>query len=352
LQDRIELIGERRDLDSLATAWDALADRAGHPFARHAWLCAWLDAFAPGRDLAVFTAWRGDWLAGVLPTIADGGLLAAPTNAHTPWFSTLGDAQAIGALGDALARSPASHVVLGELALDDPTVDVLRDALDARRPLTWIEPRRHAPVVEPQESRRVGSLSGRRTKELRRLARRLEHDVGARVESLAQPVELEQELEQALAVEASGWKGRRGTAILDDDPTDRFYREMARAFHARGELRFSRITARERLVAFDLCLVSHGRVWIPKGSIDEEFGRFSPGRVLLLAEIEAAFASGLDGVELLGDAEPYKLPFATRVRPHGALHGARLRPLPLARIAYRRAAYPLLRKAAQRLRSR
>jgi len=186
---------------------------------------------------------------------------------------------------------------------------------------------------------------------VRRLERRLA-ELGAVVTPLARPVDVDADIDRALALEASGWKGRRGTAIANDPATERFYRSVARAFANRDELRLSSVTLEGELVAFDLCLVANGRLWIPKGSIDERHRRLSPGIVLLVAEIEAALENGASGVELLGDADAYKLPFATRTRRHGTAHGARLRPAPVLRVAYRRALRPRLRDVARTLRRR
>jgi CelD/BcsL family acetyltransferase involved in cellulose biosynthesis len=183
---------------------------------------------------------------------------------------------------------------------------------------------------------------------VRRLGRRLQ-ELGAIVAPLERPTDVDADVERTLTLEASGWKGRRGTAILNDPVTAQFYRDVARTFAKRDELRLSTISLEGELVAFDLCIVANGRLWIPKGGIDEQHRRLSPGIVLLVAEIEAALDDGASGVELLGDADAYKLPFATRTRRHGTLHGARLRPLPVARLAYRRAVRPRLRRAAKAL---
>jgi CelD/BcsL family acetyltransferase involved in cellulose biosynthesis len=97
------------------------------------------------------------------------------------------------------------------------------------------------------------------------------------------------------------------------------------------------------LIAGELCVVSGGRAWIPKGAYDERFARYSPGRILLLAEIEAAFNSPLEAVELLGDADQYKLAFATVQRRLCTAHSFGWRAVPLARIGYRRRIRPRLR---------
>ena len=348
--ERIESLEGFRELEA---GWDLLAADVGHPFASHAWTDAWLTAFAADSPLAVYTAWDGDRLAAAIPLVDRGAVVTAAANAHTPWFSPLGGPEPLAVAADAVARSAASHIVLPELALDDGATAVLTDALDRDRVVVWVEATRSAPVIDrtsvPDEY--ASHLSRDRRREVRRLERRLA-ELGAVVTPLARPVDVDADIDRALALEASGWKGRRGTAIANDPATERFYRSVARAFANRDELRLSSVTLEGELVAFDLCLVANGRLWIPKGSIDERHRRLSPGIVLLVAEIEAALENGASGVELLGDADAYKLPFATRTRRHGTAHGARLRPAPVLRVAYRRALRPRLRDVARTLRRR
>ena len=347
--ERVESLEGFRELQS---GWETLAQDVGHPFASHTWIDAWLSAFAAETQMAVYTAWDGDRLAAAIPLVRRGAVLAAAANAHTPWFSPLGDAEPLGLVAEAVARSAASHVVLPELALDDESTAVLADALRGRA-VVWLETARSAPVIDraslPDEY--ASHLSRGRRREVRRLGRRLE-ELGATVAPLERPTDLDAHVDRALTLEAAGWKGRRGTAMLSDPATERFYRDVVRAFAKRDELRFSTVSLDGELVAFDLCLVANGRLWIPKGSIDERHRRLSPGIVLLLAEIEAALDDGATGIELLGDADAYKLSFATRTRRHGIVHGARLRPAPLLRVAYRRTLRPRLRGVVRALRRR
>src|SRR5690242_18622480 len=77
--------------DGLAVEWEALADRCGaSPFARPDWIGAWSRAFAPGA-LEVRVVRRGGRLAGVLPLVRRGHGMAAPTNAHTPYFGPVAE---------------------------------------------------------------------------------------------------------------------------------------------------------------------------------------------------------------------------------------------------------------------
>ena len=349
----VERVESLEGFRELAEGWDVLARVAGHPFASHAWIDAWLSAFAADTPLAVYTAWEGDRLAAAIPLVRRGAMLAAAANAHTPWFSPLGEPEPLGRVAEAVAASAASHVVLPELALGEEATTVVTEALRRGRAVVWVDASRSAPVIDRESlpAEYAAHLSRDRRRDVRRLGRRLE-ELGAMVAPLERPTDVDADVERALTLEASGWKGRRGTAILNDPATARFYRDVARAFAKRDELRLSTVSLDGELVAFDLCIVANGRLWIPKGGIDEQHRRLSPGIVLLVAEIEAALDDGASGVELLGDADDYKLPFATRTRRHGVVHGARLRPAPVMRVAYRRALRPRLRRVARALRRR
>jgi CelD/BcsL family acetyltransferase involved in cellulose biosynthesis len=101
-------------------------------------------------------------------------------------------------------------------------------------------------------------------------------------ELVTAPRDLEEELRRGFEVEASGWKGKAGTAIASERATADFYRSLARDLHSRGELRFSYIVADGHFLAFDFALVQNGRYHLLKTGYDEAFRSFAPGLVLRL----------------------------------------------------------------------
>jgi CelD/BcsL family acetyltransferase involved in cellulose biosynthesis len=78
-----------------------------------------------------------------------------------------------------------------------------------------------------------------------------------------------------------------------------------------GRLRLSFLRVGERAVATHLAL-EDGGVYLPlKGGFDPAFAAYSPGKLILVATLERAFAAGLRRYELLGDEDEYKRRFAT-----------------------------------------
>lgn len=338
----------------LAPEWDVLADRAGIPFLRHAWLTAWWTAF-DGERPVIYSARNAGELVAVLPLVAKNSTLRSPTNAHSPIFLPLGKPDAVSALATSALASNVGSLMVSCLPSSDPMSDALDRSSRRAGRVTWWESGQNSPIVDTsgEFERYRRDLNPHTRSELGRLRRKLEAECkNVQIRLFTQPVDLEQELRAALELEGRGWKGRRGTAILCRADTASFYRLIAADFARRGELRFSTISAGGRLIAFDLCVLAHSRSWILKGAYDESYRRYAPGLVLLLAEIEHAFEFGLQSVDLLGGADQYKLKFATGFRLHGALHSHRRLPIPLARLSYYRAARPIMRRAYRAVRPR
>ena len=119
--------------------------------------------------------------------------------------------------------------------------------------------------------------------------------------------ELDERLTELFAVEALGWKGKPGTAIISSKPaTRRFYAAVARWATARGSLRLVVLRLDGRPIAFHFALEEEGIYYPLKGGFDPDFGEFSPGQLIIRASLRRAFDLGLVRYEFLGGDEPYK----------------------------------------------
>lgn len=127
----------------------------------------------------------------------------------------------------------------------------------------------------------------KKRKEIRRLEKRLA-DLGA-VESrrLESRSDLTPWCADFLTLEASGWKGREGTA-LDCKPADAaFFRAACAAAFDAGRLHFLRIDLDGQAIAM-LVNFRHGPgAFSFKIAFDERYGRFSPGVLIEIANLQA-----------------------------------------------------------------
>ena len=351
---RVDWIEDERGLVELAPAWEALAEQAGLPFARHGWFLAWWQAFGRGSRLSTCALWDGDELVGVLPLRRVRRRLETLTNEHTPVFVPLArDADALGQLAHRAVEAVGGELLVSRLPADHEGVRVFAEAA-AGRGIVWIEPRASSPIVElggtVEELRaRIGAKERR---ELERRRRRLAEDHDVRMRLLEASADIDGELDAGFRVEASGWKGKRGTAIVSDPAVELFYRLVARSFHAAGRFAPSALVVDGDLAAFNFCLIDHRRAWSMKIGYDERYGRFAPGLMLRYAQLEHAYELGLEGYEMLGDADRFKMRFANRTRDLVDVRLFRRQPVPVARYLYRRYARPTLRALHRRVRSR
>ena len=121
----------------------------------------------------------------------------------------------------------------------------------------------------------------KRRKEYDRLARRLS-ELGDVCEESYRGAAALNAFEAFLRLEASGWKGRGGTALLSTEQTANFSRGFIAAMAAQDRLRIDMIRLNSEAIAA-LVLVEHqGRSHAWKIAFDETLARFSPGQRVAL----------------------------------------------------------------------
>lgn len=341
---RLDWIDSPDAFAALAEQWDALADAERLPFLRHGWFAAWWDGFGAGR-LRMPAAFRDGRLAAVFPLWRRGRRLLPLANEHSPSFRPFGERDALRLVIEAAVRA-APDLLLPAVAVDCEAHGLFLGVARERRRLVLARPHQRSPWVDTSgelDAYRAG-LDRDTRKELERLRRKTEREHDAVIAVAERPVDVAGALQHALALEAAGWKGARGSAIAADSAAVRFYTGLAERFAAEGKLVLSTTLLDGTLAAFDLGLVEYDRLWILKGSYLERHRRLAPGLVLTYAQIEWAFARGLRSVELLGDATPWKLKFAARTREHEYVGSYRPTPLPVVRRAYRASARERLRR--------
>ena len=329
----------------LADEWDALV-APGRPFLRHSWFVAWWRAFGDGAELAVATARDGGRLVAAFPAVRRRGALEAMANVHSPWFDVVAaDERAAAALVDAVvAEAPAAlHV--------DCLVDAsLADAARRQGRLAVVDDRHVSPIVEVAGGwDAYWKASKSRLNETARRRRKLHREHEVEEHLLVAPDDLEALLDEGLALEASGWKGRSGTAILNDERTAAFYRDAALGFAAAGLLRLSHLRVDGAMVAFDLAVLDGGAYHLLKTAYDESLRNLAPGMALRLAVVERCFELGVDH-DFLGDDMPYKRVFSTTDRRHVAVRVFRRGPVGLAGWAWWSRLRPSLRSIRRRVR--
>lgn len=176
-------------------------------------------------------------------------------------------------------------LVLPDVRLEGPVVGLVRMvAMDRNLPVQTTTRCQRAFLessAEPDDYLR-GSLSAHHFREFRRLKRRL----GERGELLyhvaRQPEEIRLGLETFLTLEAQGWKGRSGSAMVIDRYRAAFAREAVHRLSEQGLCRVHSLRLDGRTIASLIVFVEAGVAYTWKTAYDESWYSYSPGTLLAI----------------------------------------------------------------------
>ncbi len=319
---------------TLAPEWNALVEATSNElFYRHEFLRIWIDNFAPSAHLRILTLRDSQGqLTAALPLMAE-----RATMYGIPVRQLSGTANPHSCRFDVIAQEPevAAAMFFAWLSADR-TWDVLRltDVPDGGAGWALLEEARRAglptgtweslqspyvPLPATWEAFQAG-LHPKFKANCRRRRRKLEEKGRVEFERVDGGLELEGKLEEGFALEQSGWKGQRGTAMAQDPATRGFYTELARdaAYAGRLSLYFLRLDGRP--VAFQYGLTYGGRYFLLKPGYDESLKECSPGQLLMDEVLADCLARGLYECDLLGPDMMWKRDWTEKVRRHTFLY--------------------------------
>ncbi|MBS7697108.1 MULTISPECIES: GNAT family N-acetyltransferase [unclassified Chelatococcus] len=291
-----------RNMGEYEEPWTDLVQRTleENPFYTPAFAGPAAQHLPDGRYVTAILVWAGPaaqrMLVGFFPVILPrSGALPAAARLWQPPLMAFGvplvdrdRAKAvIAAFLDHLGRRGlrGTGVLFPLLAEDGPFAVALRAVIgETNRQMRVFA--RHRRAILPASSSPdsfVTLQSARKRKELRRQLRRLE-DLGAVSFTRAQaPGPVRDAVEQFLAIEASGWKAKAGTAILQQSGDVAFLRTMTRRMAHEGRCEVHVLNVGQRAIAAGIVLRSGDEAFFWKIAYDEAFARFSPGVQLTLA---------------------------------------------------------------------
>lgn len=317
----VEVVG----LDWLAAraeAWDRLVEEAAYPnpfFSRHV-LAAHLDRGLGGKAPVRFVVVRrGDTLLALLPFTARGTRVGLWQRAHAGWTSPYAvngtplvaagnTATAIEAFLDAWPTVVGtSYWLLQQISLDDPVAVAIAAAAERRGWAVAALSSFERAVLDRRadyEAYAAAHLGAGRRKAMRRQHSRLAALGGLEMRSIAAGEDLGGVVEAFLNLEAQGWKGQRGTALLSRSDTAAMARRLFDAKTGPVTARADGLYLDGRPIALSLALVCGGTAHLLKTAYDETLRKHGPG-VLLENEIvrvfhDTGFARRLDSASLPG----------------------------------------------------
>ncbi len=304
-----------------------------NPFLDYHWISNWLQHFARGNPLNIYLAQNeANETLGIFPLIAakdvllgvKSNILSFPANSHsfrtdlltrqdqraelfTAWFNHV------------KATQKFDYLKFKEFLYDPKFFAVLKER---GIPFT-LEEKKQPPYLNIKENWETyfKARRGHFRRNLRRRIRNAQKEFGAVTYRVfnGSNSELEGWISAGLTLEASGWKGKKGSAILNSEEVKKFYLDVAQNFNARKMLHLGAVYFGERMVAFNFSLIYRDVFYLLKIAYDENVPRYSPGQIMMFHLLQWVFGQGLQSFDFLGPSMPWKLEWTEDFHEHYTL---------------------------------
>lgn len=177
--------------------------------------------------------------------------------------------------------SGLNGMILSEIPADGPFFTAWRAyCAETGRSIAILGEHQRAVLFRRPRDRAGNVISlpkAKRRKELRRKGRRLGELGKLSYRSAATVAEVRVAVEQFLALESNGWKGRRQTSLLSSPSLATFTRTMTRLLAYEGRCRIDSLELDGKPVAMGILLTAGKRAFFWKTAFDENFAHLSPG---------------------------------------------------------------------------
>ena len=296
---KVKVLTGLEAMTAIAPSWESMAAAAiePNPFYEPWMLLPALEQFGVPSGFRLITVWNGERLDAVLPMERSKGFKGLPLAAleswrhrHcllcTPLVRAEGAKDTLIALIEWLREDGdgASVVGLKYIPKDGPFYRALMAtnirclAMDEySRPVL----RRH----RDGEAYINDFVSRKERQELRRRERRLQEQGRLKFVALGPDEDLGRWIDEFLRLEASGWKGKEGSAMICTEANRRFLTETFTAAYRRGRLEMVGIDLDGKPLGRCTGFIASEGSFAFKPAYDEAFAKFSPGIIAEVARI-------------------------------------------------------------------
>ncbi|HVF89852.1 MAG TPA: GNAT family N-acetyltransferase [Blastocatellia bacterium] len=304
-----------RDAETLASYvrdWDGLAASAIEPniFYESWMMMPALRLLAGGESVTVALVFARDMLnpsgapilCGFFPLEAPRAYRGFPARARrlwkhlhcylcTPLIRAEGARATLSAFFEWLASGSkeAPLMEFTSIAGEGPFRRLLVDYLAERARLHFVSDSRTRPMfrLAPGATCYVNTaLSGKHKSELKRKEKRLAELGRIEYKSLEAGDDPTAWIDDFLQLEASGWKGRSGSAFNCDEAQAKFFASSAQSAFREGRLRMFALRLDGRAIAQQVYMTAGSGAFAFKVAFDEAYARFSPGMLLEVKRID------------------------------------------------------------------
>jgi CelD/BcsL family acetyltransferase involved in cellulose biosynthesis len=309
---RVETIEDLQGLRGLGSDWNEAAPTQNvEPWQSFSWMEAAASSYCNNHSLRVITIRKEGLLTAVAPMVLKPSdqplrpmrldLVGGEELKEPNRFVSL-EPSSLELLIDNLASERVYPIRLSRIPGDEDSLALIMAKF---RKAGWITRTLRMPY--PYLELGANPIKKSLREDLRRARRKAEAlgEVRSGVVSANTEKELLEQLERGLRIEASGWKGRNGTAIISNEFRKKFFERYACSAWREGSLRLRFLYVNEVAVAVQFAVESAKACWLLNIGYDEQYQHCSPGNLLLGDSIEEAARNGLVRYNLLGKNEPW-----------------------------------------------
>jgi hypothetical protein len=292
----IEVLGNGPQLRALVPEWEALAAEAlePNPFYEHWMLLPALEAYGAGDDFRCIAVWDNGTLGALFPMCLRWGWRSMPVRALRSWRhrnmltctplvrAKAGTQAAANYIAAVVGSGLAPLVEFDWIAAGGPFFAALTDAV-AERQWPWMltDAYARALLVRGRDPREC--FNSNMKNNLRRWRARLAAAGSLTPVRLAAGDNLATWTDEFMRLEASGWKGRAGTALACREDDRRFVAAVFGEAFRRGQLQISGLDLGGRPLARHIMFSAGEGSFSFKLAYDETHAKCSPG---IVAEVE------------------------------------------------------------------
>lgn len=317
-----QIVDDLRAFDRLAPWWNRQPGPSESVFLRTEWFRAVASSsLGPHDQLKIWVVSDGEEPLAAIPTYQSGPRIRSLTETSTESFDMIynGDREAVDHLLSDLIQ--CSQVRFEALSAGSPLV-----AATGRYPGWHQDHSTTSAAIDLHAGvERVLAGMGENLRSNLRRADRALRDMGdLTMVGHPGPGGIRKALADGLALEATGWNGEAGHAVIDSPRRLRFFTGLAEVAEANGWLRLGALYLDGRMIAFNYDLEYAGRMVGLLTAYDETLSRrCSPGKVLLLKTLEAAERRGVTTYELgrIGGRKAGNLQWTTTTSPRVYVRG-------------------------------
>lgn len=296
----VEVLEDLDELRSLIPDWESLAAQAAepNPFYEHWMLLPALEAYGAGPELRCIAVWHEGTLSALFAMRSEDRFHGLPVRALTSWshrnmlvttplVRARDAARCIAAL---LEAKLAPAIEFGWGCAGGPFYGALAETAVAQHyPWTISDAYTRAVLLRERDPREL--LNSKMRSNVRRWRARLRRTGALTSVRLSPGDDIDAWLEEFLTLEASGWKGKAGTALRCREDDRRFVSNAFTEAFRRGRLLITGLDLDGRPLARFSVFTAGDGAYAFKTAYDESYASSSPGVLAELDSTEQFFAS-------------------------------------------------------------